>query len=154
VLTGRYQGHQVVAFDYSYGSYRQGMYRFSVVVVRLQAALPLLEVTEEAPLDNVRAAALGHTRIEVESERFNDEYCVMAADERFGHAVIHPRMMELLLNRGDAPWRIEGADLLGWAGGRLEPADLLVRAELLAEIADQIPPFVWSDYGADPRLNA
>jgi hypothetical protein len=150
VLTGYRHGRRVVAFDYKYGDVGKPSQRYSVVVIRLQTGLPKIEVTNrwagDAVLNAVRPGL-----IEAESEQFNREFAVVAADQRYGHAMIHPRMMEFLLARGDLPWRIEGADLLCWAEGRLEPATVLPRAEYLGKLADLIPAFVWSDYGKDPR---
>jgi hypothetical protein len=146
VVTGRRDGRQVVAFDYSYSVEKQGTQRFAVVAISLQTGLPWLEVT---------AAGLqlsSRVKVEVESERFNDEFAVRSDDARYGHAVLHPRMLELLLNRGEIPWRIEGSDLIGWAEGTLEPGAVLPRMDALAEIAALIPPFVWADYGRDRRL--
>jgi hypothetical protein len=152
VLTGYQRGRRVVAFDYSYRDFDKPAERFGVVVIRLQTGLPRIEVTDYRVVDAV-LDTIGASRIEAESEQFNREFGVVAADQRYGHAMIHPRMMEFLLARGDLPWRIEGADLLCWAEGRLEPATVLARAEYLGELADLIPSFVWTDYGKDPRAD-
>jgi hypothetical protein len=152
VLTGRYGDRQVVAFEYQFTVYKQGTYRFSVVVVRLPAALPRLAVDWAASGLEVLTGALRPQAIELESERFNESFRVLADDPRFAHAVVHPRMMELLLQRGEVPWRIDGADLIGWAEGPLEIGNVLRRIAVLSEVAGLIPPFVFTDYGRDPRL--
>jgi hypothetical protein len=100
----------------------------------------------------VLTGALRPQTIELESEWFNQSYRVLADDPRFAHAVVHPRMMELLLQRGEVPWRIDGADLIGWAEGPLEMGNVLRRIAVLSEVAGLIPPFVFTDYGRDPRL--
>jgi hypothetical protein len=77
---------------------------------------------------------------------------VKADDERFGHAVVTPRMMELLLARGEIGWRIEGNSLVGWDKGNHDPAEVLNRLALLEQVIQQVPPYVWRDYaGIDPR---
>lgn len=152
VLTGRYGDRPVVAFDYQYTVYKQGTYRFSVVVVRLPAALPRLAVNWAASGLEVLTEPLRPQTIELESERFNESFRVLADDPRFAHAVVHPRMMQLLLERGEVPWRIDGADLIGWVEGPLELGNVLRRIAVLSEVAGLIPPFVFTDYGRDPRL--
>jgi hypothetical protein len=152
VVTGYQQGRRVVAFDYKFGDIGRPSERYGVVVIRLKTGLPRIEVTDrrlaDAVLDTVRTG-----RIEAESEQFNREFSVLAADQRYGHAMMHPRMMEFLLSQEPLPWRIEGADLICWAEGRLWPATVLERAEYLAGIAELIPAFVWADYGRDPQLS-
>ena len=66
--------------------------------------------------------------------------------------MIHPRMMEMLLARGEIGWRIEGNSLVGWDPGPHNPVEVLNRLQLLQMVADQVPPYVWRDYaGIDPR---
>jgi len=160
VLSGPYNGHQMVAFDYSYqthttngrGQRRTTTHRFGVVVLQLPGALPHLEVTHEGIFGGAVANALGFRDIQFESEQFNRAFRVKADDERFGHAVVTPRMMELLLARGEIGWRIEGNSLVGWDPGNHDPAQVMNRLWLLEQVLDNVPPYVWRDYaGVDPR---
>ncbi|MFC0627210.1 hypothetical protein [Kribbella deserti] len=156
VQTGNRNGRAFIAFDYTYvtrGSGRRSQlirvrHNFGVVAIPLPGALPPLMVEPQ----NRLIAALGGEDFDLESERFNEAFRVRADDQRFGHAVLHPRLMELLLQRGELSWRIHGDTLLGWARGRHEPSEALWRLDLLAEIADHVPPYVWRDYAnVDPR---
>ena len=132
VLSGPYQGHQMVAFDYSYqthttngkGQRRTTTHKFGVVVMQLPGALPHLEVTHEGIFGGAVANALGFRDIQFESEQFNRAFRVKADDERFGHAVVTPRMMELLLARGEIGWRFEGNSLVGWDSGAHNPNEV------------------------------
>lgn len=160
VLGGSYQGRQIVAFDYSYqthtsngkGGRRTTTHKYGVVVMQLPAALPRLEVTAEGLFGGAVAKALGFGDLRFESEQFNRAFRVEADDQRFGHAVIHPQMMEMLLARGEIGWRIEGNSLVGWDPGPHTPTEILNRLQLLQQVVDNVPPFVWRDYaGADPR---
>ncbi|GAA3596693.1 hypothetical protein GCM10022235_80140 [Kribbella ginsengisoli] len=161
VLTGAHQGRQVVAFDYSYqthtthkGRRTTTTHKFGVVVMQLPAALPRLEVTQEGLFGGAVANALGFGDLHFESEQFNRSFHVLAEDERFGHAVIHPQMMEMLLARGEIGWRIEGNSLIGWDAGPHSPGEVMNRLALLDLVTDNIPPYVWRDYaGIDPRVN-
>ena len=162
VLSGAYQGRPVVAFDYSYQTHSSNgkgrrtttTHKFGVVVMRLPGVLPRLEVTGEGLFGGAVANALGFGDLHFESEQFNRSFHVLAEDERFGHAVIHPQMMELLLARGEIGWRIEGDSLIGWDAGPHSPAEVMNRLQLLQLVTGNIPPYVWRDYaGIDPRVN-
>ncbi len=98
------------------------------------------------------ANALGFRDLQFESEQFNRAFRVKADDERYGHAVVTPRMMELLLARGEIGWRIEGNSLVGWDKGAHNPTEVMSRLTLLQQVMEQVPPYVWRDYaGVDPR---
>jgi hypothetical protein len=160
VLTGAFQGRQIVAFDYSYqthttngkGQRQTQTHKFGVVVMQLPGVLPRLEVTHEGIFGGAVANALGFADIRFESEQFNRAFRVKADDERFGHAVIHPQMMEMLLARGEIGWRFEGNSLIGWDSGPHTPVEVMNRLQLLQLVTDNVPPYVWRDYaGIDPR---
>jgi hypothetical protein len=154
VLAGLFNGHQMVAFDYSYqthttdskGRRTTTTHKFGVVVVQLPGALPHLEVTHEGIFGGAVANALGFRDLQFESDQFNRAFRVKADDQRFGHAVITPRMMELLLARGEIGWRFEGNSLVGWDKGAHEPTEVLNRLALLEQVVGQVPPYVWRDY--------
>ena len=161
VLSGAFNGHQMVAFDYSYqthstdskGRRTTTTHKFGVVVLQLPGALPHLEVTHEGIFGGAVANAFGFRDIQFESEQFNRAFRVKADDERFGHAVVTPRMMELLLARGEIGWRVEGNSLVGWDKGAHHPNEVMNRLALLQQVVEQVPPYVWRDYaGVDPRV--
>ncbi|WP_405062754.1 hypothetical protein OG474_14270 [Kribbella sp. NBC_01505] len=154
VLAGLFNGHQMVAFDYSYQTHTSNgrgrrtttTHKYGVVVLQLPGALPHLEVTHEGIFGGAVANALGFRDLQFESDQFNRAFRVKANDERFGHAVVTPRMMELLLARGEIGWRIEGNSLIGWDPGPHQPQEVLNRLQLLEQVVAQIPPYVWRDY--------
>lgn len=157
VLVGAHRGRQVVAYDYEYkvdsgsGKNRSTRtYRYALWLVTLPHRLPDLEVRQEGIFGGRVASALGFGDLELESEAFNEAYRVDCSDDRFGTAMIHPRMMELLLSvaaSGGVNWRIEGDVLVCWEDGHAEPAAIVARLDLLADIIDLVPSFVWKDYG-------
>jgi hypothetical protein len=159
-LSGAFNGHQMVAFDYSYqthttdshGRRTTHTHHFGVVVLQLPGALPQLQVTHEGLLGGM-ANAIGFRDLQFESEQFNRAFRVKADDERYAHAVVTPRMMELLLARGEIGWRIAGNSLIGWDNGDHNPTEVMNRLALLQQVLEQVPPYVWRDYaGVDPRL--
>jgi hypothetical protein len=151
VLRGSWGDRKFIAFDYSYQpfSVRSGRppRRFGVIAMQLPVALPWLEVEHENLLVNPLEAG---DDIRFESERFNRTFRITSTDEKYARAVIHPRLMELLLDRGEIGWRITGEHLLGWYAGSHTPTALERRLTLLTQIADHIPPFVYRDY-TDPH---
>lgn len=160
VVTGPFQGRHIVAFDYSYQTHTQGRngrrttttHKFGVVAMQMPGALPYLQIEHEGIFGGAVANALGFRDIQFESEQFNRTFRVKAADDRFGHAVVHPRMMEMLLARGEIGWRIDGNTVLGWSRGSHDPNQLMWRLDLLKQVIDHVPPYVWRDYaGVDPR---
>jgi hypothetical protein len=109
-------------------------------------------VTYEGPMGGVVSEAIGTGDLQFEHDGFNQTFRVLAADPKYGHAVIHPRMMELLITSGEIAWRIEGNTIVGWSRGAHNPVEIISRLKLLDRIAGLIPPFVWRDYaGIDPR---
>jgi hypothetical protein len=159
-LSGPFNGRPMVAFDYSYqthttdgkGRRQTTTHRYGVVVMQLPGALPHLEVTHEGLFGGAVANAFGFRDIQFESEQFNRAFRVKADDERFGHAVVTPRMMELLLARGEIGWRVEGNSLVGWDKGDQNPNEVMNRLALLQQVLENVPPYVWRDYaGVDPR---
>jgi hypothetical protein len=155
VVRGDFDGRRAVAFDYLYRqrtNRSRETYRFSVVSLELPGVLPNLQVTREGPMGGVVAAAVGLGDLRFENDTFNQTFRVVAGDDRYGHAVVHPRMMELLLARGWISWRIERNTIVAWSRDAHEPQQILSRLSLLSAVADLIPPFIWRDYaGIDPR---
>jgi hypothetical protein len=157
VLVGTHRGRQIVAYDYQYktdsGSGERRSTRtheYAIWLVTLPYRLPHLEVRPEGIFGGRVAAALGFGDLEVESEAFNQAYRVDCDDDRYGTAMIHPRMMELLLSGAsrEVNWRIEGDVLISWERGHADPAALVARLDLLADIISLVPSFVWKDFGS------
>jgi hypothetical protein len=108
VLTGAYDGRPFVAFDYRYSTTetstdaeghpqtRTEVHPYSVLGVDTGAGFPDLSVTPEGFLGRI-AGRLTNTDIELESEEFNRAFTVRSADRKFATDVLHPRMMEFLL---------------------------------------------------------
>ncbi len=159
VMRGSVGDRPALAFDYSYvtsstdakGSRSTSTHRFAVVAVGLPVPLPRLEVTP----DNIfrRAASaigLGAEDIHLESEEFNRRFRVTCPDRKFAFDVLHPRLMQMLLHAPALAWRFDGAELLSWEDGRIQPDAALVRAMMLASVIDTVPSYLWKDRGFDP----
>lgn len=159
VVRGSWGTRKFLAFDYSYVVNHTYNLReqehvpnhFGVVVMQLPGKLPWLEVEHETVLDGLDEKLRGPQDIQFESDEFNAAFKVTAADTWYARQVIQPRMMDLILQRGEIGWRIMGGDLLAWDRGRPDGDDLVRRLNFLADLIEEIPRSVWSEYaGPDP----
>ncbi len=57
--------------------------------------------------------------------------------------MLHPRMMELLLQHRQLGWRFEQDSMLVVAAGRRAPAELDATLAVMDAITDLVPEFVW-----------
>lgn len=114
------------------------------VVLALPQRLPDLSLVPEA------TAALSLWRgkdIQFESQVFNDVWRVSADSDRFAHDVVHPRMMQFLLQPAvfAQSIRIVGARVRTGALGALVLARVDGQADLLADFVALIPRQVWDN---------
>ena len=71
-------------------------YRFSYLIVHPPWATPGLLVRPEGIFDRIKGA-FGFDDIDFESEEFSRRFWVQSPDKRFAYDVLHPRMIEFLL---------------------------------------------------------
>jgi hypothetical protein len=163
VLVGTYAGAQAVSFTYRATEVRRGSdgkterstTSHHIVALTLPAALPTVEVTPEG-LGARLAKIVGAQDIQFESDEFNRAYRVEGTEPQVVHAVLHPRLMERLLQpdvRGTA-WRIEGNTILAWHGGSTDVERITPTLGLLVAVRDAVPRHVWLDHGHDPAAAA
>ena len=150
VFSGEVGGWPFTVFEYRYeeGSGDNSVTRyFTVTAVRLPAELPMLWIAPETAFRRL-AQRLGSQDIDFESAEFNRSFAVRADDDRYAHAVVHPRMMEYLLNspaRGQSV-RIEGNTLLMWESASLSTGSVLTNSGTLAQVAALIPSHALQQY--------
>lgn len=151
VVLGTYDGRAMAAFDYVYlttsGSgkdRRTTTHEFSVVVLNTGAPLPGLAVTPQ----NLVSGFFGRITnrdIELESQAFNDTFVVTCDARKFASDVLHPRMMELVMQWPEMGWRFTGDSALAVRSGQHQPADIDEKLRRLDAILDSIPEFVWRE---------
>ena len=149
ILSGPLGGRQVLSFRYSYTTSNgksTTRHEHHVVAVFLPMLLPTLDVTPEGFGAKI-VKAFGGQDIQFESEQFNSRWRVASPDPRFAHDVIHPRVMERLLQPDVSGMTIRfvGDAVLTWTTGvpRVETIDW--RAWMLSQMIDSIPDYVWQD---------
>lgn len=154
VLRGTFDGSTALSFSYQWttGSGKnRSTHHAHIVALALPTYLPTVEVTPEG-LGARLAKLVGAQDVQFESEAFNRAYRVAATDQRTGHAILHPRLMERLL-RSDSvgsAWRIGGTWILSWEPGTTDLDRLASRLGLLSAVVRSIPRHVWQDHGYDP----
>jgi hypothetical protein len=160
VLSGEVGGRRFTAFEYTYvlnrespSSTRSGVShvqqkrRFSIVVVDMPNFLPKVVVMPGRRFDRLAAAAGAAQDIELESEDFNRAFRVSAPNPKSASDLLTPRTMAMLLSRPRFAFRVEGAHLVSWQPGTLDPMDVLRRASTLDAVIDGVPAYLWADHG-------
>jgi len=106
ILYGSREGAKVYLFDYRYvtgsGKNRQ-VHRFNCCVVETGMDFPRLWIRRERWYDKV-AAVVGFDDIDFESAEFSRKFFVKSSSKKFAYEVIHPQMMEFLLQAPDKPY--------------------------------------------------
>jgi hypothetical protein len=86
---------------------------------------------------------LTNSDIELESEDFNRAFTVTCPDRKFASDVLHPRMMEFLLQRPELAWRFDRDSMLMIRSGPQTTSEIDAKLATMDAIGDQIPEFVW-----------
>lgn len=151
VLRGSLGGIDCATFTHHYetgddaGEKRK--YVSQVTLVELPVNLPRLELIPESLVQRA-AKVVGAMDIDFESAEFNRRWRVRAAERRYAHDVLDPRMLERLIqpDAQGAMIRIEGGAVMTWQAGRLGLDGLAARLGVLTAVARRIPDHVLSDY--------
>ena len=105
VLSGTYQGHEILIFDYHYktGSGKNTHhYYFSFFILQLPASFPELIICPEGIFSKI-AQAVGYDDIDFESHEFSRKFCVRSPNKKFAYDVCNARMIEYLLSSVRSP---------------------------------------------------
>ena len=149
-LTGRLEidgrSFPAKAGDFRYrvtsSSGKSTTYRFSYLILHLPFAnTPELLIRREGLFDKI-AGAFGFDDIDFESEEFSRRFHVKSSDKRFAYDVVHPRMMEFLLDTNAPMIDIEqGRCCLSNGSRRWKPEDFRNSIRFLREFFD-----LWPDH--------
>lgn len=154
VLWGSQGDRPLKAFDYWYfeenhssdGGSSRTYYRFSCVVLEVEALFPDLQVTPEGVLSRL-ADGLGLRDLEMESEEFNRRYQVTASVRDFAYQMVDARMIRWLLAlRWPLSVAFAGPYVLLWTK-RLPPRRMGTLLGAARSFHKRIPGMVWGEYG-------
>jgi hypothetical protein len=143
---GVHLGRSLCVLDYTYvtsNGKTQQTHTVNLIALTLPVALPPLTVMHESGLRRVFRGR----DLELENEQFNERFRVECVDDRYGSAVMHPRMMECVLFNPGLEWQIAGNAFISWSVGGFAVPDVFARLDAMTRLIDLIPPFVLRDYG-------
>lgn len=145
--------YAVLAGDYTYKITRSSgksttttTYNFSYVVVQCPfAGVPDLSIRRETFFDKI-AGAMGFDDIDFESAEFSRTFHVKSSDRKFAFAVVHPRMMEFLLDGDPPPIDIrQGQMCVMGVNTRWAPEQFGKQFEFLTKFFDLWPDYLQQD---------
>jgi len=120
---------------------RTSTYTFSYLIFHLPFTTPTLVIRPEGLFDKI-AGAFGFDDIDFESEAFSRRFHVKSSDRRFAYDVVHPRMMEFLMNVKAPLIDVEhGRCCLSNGRARWRPEDFKGSLRFLSEFVD-----LWPDH--------
>jgi len=151
VLSGKYQSHDVMAFDYHYethstdskGHRQTHHHYFSFFLLLMPISFPELTVGREGFFSKV-AQSLGYDDIDFESHEFSRKFCVRSRDKKFAYDVCNARMMEYLLANDDLTIEIEGPAMAISFGNRLSPEQIESNLNRLIAVRSLLPDYLFS----------
>ena len=152
VLSGEYQQHQVVVFDYHYethstnskGHRQTHHHHFSCFILLLPRSFPELHITKEGVFSKI-AQAFGYADIDFESAEFSRTFCVRSKDKRFAYDVCNGQMMEYLLANRDLSIEIEDHALALAFGSRLSPQEIEANLNRLLAVRSRLPDYLFTN---------
>jgi hypothetical protein len=116
------------------------------LIIEMAAHFPPLDIRLEGLFDKIKGL-LGFDDINFESEAFSRKYHVQADQREFAYAIIHPQMMEWMLQQ-DVQFTMQGGRLLMDIGKLPHTGEGCATAlAIVAGFVNRIPAFVWKDYG-------
>lgn len=151
LVWGDLNGVTFETFAYSYethttdskGNRQTTTHRYQVTWLPLRAAVSTMRLTSDNAVLRL-FAKMGARDLKVESNDFNDRWKVWCDDERLGHAMLTPRMIDRFL-QPDVAGRgfvFEGAALMSYRQGVGDPAEIERVVAILNEIVGLIPEFL------------
>ncbi len=149
VISGEYEGHKVLAFDYHYethstnskGQRQTQHHHFSAFILNLPVLFPEITITREGFLSKI-AQAFGYDDIDFESHEFSKKFCVRSKDKKFAYDICHTRMMQFLLENDDLNIEIDGLSLAFLFDRTLKPERIHPNLMRLVLVRQLIPDYV------------
>ena len=151
VVWGRIGSRPFESFAYSYetrsddsnGNTITEVHPYQVTWVPLPAPIATMRFTGDDVLQRL-LSKMGARDLVVESHEFNQRWKVWCEDERVGHAVLTPTLINNLLSPG---WNgrglvIEGQVLMTYTAGHTDLAELEPVVGALYRVLDDIPAFL------------
>lgn len=147
VISGNYQGNEILAFDYHYtvGSGKnQHDYNLSFFTLTVPGSLlPQLTIRREGLFDRV-AEAFGVQDIKFESAEFSRAFCVRSPDKKFAYDICNSKMMEYLLANRDLSIEMENDVIALIFNRRIAVEQFEPDLQRLAQIRALMPDYLFT----------
>jgi hypothetical protein len=121
------------------------------LIVELGVLFPQLFLRAEGWFDKV-AGFVGFDDIDFESEEFSKRYFCKSEDKQFAYAVIHPQMMEWMMQRQFEGELKQGLLVMSLGGRPHTPEGCQEAWANATGFINRIPDFVWQDYAKHAPL--
>jgi hypothetical protein len=152
ILSGPYQGHPVMAFDYHYqthstdskGRRQTHHHHFSFFILHLTEIFPELTIAAEGWGSKI-AQLFGYDDIDFESAEFSKKFCVRSRDKKFAYDICHARMIEYLLANPDLTIEIENHCLTLMFPRPLAAEQIAFNLDRLVRLRNHFPNYLWRD---------
>jgi hypothetical protein len=146
VLSGSYQGHGILLFDYHYktGSGKNTHHHyFSFFILHLPTTFPELIIAPENIFSKI-AQAVGYDDIDFESHEFSRKFCVRSRNKKFAYDVCNARMIEYLLSNTNLSIEIEDRALAISFSSRLSPEKIEPNLNRLLTVRSLLPDYLFT----------
>ncbi|MHC4325617.1 MAG: hypothetical protein ACYSUX_15225 [Planctomycetota bacterium] len=146
ILSGSYQGHEVILFDYHYktGSGKNTHHHYlSFFILHLQIPFPELIIAPEGIFSKI-AQAVGYDDIDFESHEFSRKFCVRSPNKKFAYDVCNARMIEYLLSNTDLSIEIENNAMAISFNSRLAPERIEPNLNRLITVRSLLPDYLFT----------
>ena len=121
------------------------------LVLELAAPFPSFVMRPEGLFDKL-AGFVGFDDIDFESEEFSKRYFVKSSSKEFAYALIHPQMMEFLMNLGFSVHLENGLLIVDLSRYDFNAPGVREAIARVAGFVNRIPDFVWQDYAGRAPL--
>jgi hypothetical protein len=146
VLSGSYQEHEILLFDYHYrtGSGKNTHHHYlSFFILQLPASFPELIIVPENIFSKI-AQAVGYDDIDFESHEFSRKFCVRSKKKKFAYDVCNARMIEYLLSNTDLSIEIDDKALAISFNSRLAPEQIEPNLNRLITVRSLLPDYLFT----------
>jgi hypothetical protein len=152
VLSGTYEGHPVMMFDYHYethstnskGHRQTHHHHLSVAILTLSRSFPELKIAPEGFFSKM-AQMVGFDDIDFESHEFSRKFCVRSSDKKFAYDFCNARMIEYLLPHPELTIEVEDTAMAICSSGRIKLDRIRPVLSQLVTLRSLMPDYLFTE---------
>lgn len=146
VMSGHYQNHEIILFDYHYetGSGKdRTSHHYSFFITEIENMhFPELLITKEHIFSKI-GQALGFDDIDFESHEFSRKFCVRSKDKKFAYDFCNGQMIEYLLANTDLNIEVERNVIAISFNRRLNPENVERNLGRVVKLRSLMPNYLF-----------